>query len=63
MNKKAYISPEMLTITLQHKTGILELSGAKTQGLDQQQLQYNKSGDNQTTNAWGKSRGSIWDEQ
>ena len=62
MNKKVYISPEMLTITLQHKTGILELSGAKSQGLGQE-LQYNKSGDNQTTNAWGKSRGSIWDEQ
>ena len=63
MNKKAYISPEMLTITLQHKTGILELSGAQATGLGSQNLQYNKSGDNQTTNAWGKSRGSIWDEQ
>ncbi len=63
MNKKVYISPEMLTITLQHKTGILELSGANSQGLGQQQLQYNKSGGDQTTNAWGKRRGSIWDEQ
>jgi len=63
MNKKAYISPEMLTITLQHKTGILKLSGVNTPSLGQQQLQYNKSGDDQTTNAWGKSRGSIWDEQ
>lgn len=62
MNKKVYISPEMLTITLQHKTGILKLSGAESHGLGQE-LQYNKSGDNQTTNAWGKSRGSIWDEQ
>lgn len=63
MNKKAYIFPEMLVVELQHKTGILELSKTQATGLGNTNLTLDKNGGNQTTNAWGKSRGGIWDEQ